>query len=406
MLSSNFSKTDKSKNLFTKKFLCRGCNSKNNDEILSFGNKPIVHHLKNTPLQPDILYDFTLIYCFNCNLLQIKNPIDSNLLYKNYHTFSGWKNQNHCNNLIYVLEKLFNPDSQSSILEIGSNDGSFIKLLNSKGYHNIVGYEPTKDAFEQAKNNNIILINEFFNSKNLDYLDNKKFDIVITRHVLEHIVDIEDFLNSTYCVLNDDGILLIEVPDSLMNFEYLDYALWEEHVNYFTINSIKNILKNYNFHIIHYEVTLYSGRSMIIFCKKTPNNFKNYFNNDDINIIEKYKNSFPILKERINSDLANEKNLYVYGCGNRSSNFVNFFELNNIINFIDDQKEKQGLFVPGSNAEILSPENKNFNGLYLIGVNTENENKVISKLKNFNSSYYSILPPSRLLPNYWIDLLN
>ena len=112
------------------------------------------------------------------------------------------------------------------------------------------------------------------------------------------------------------------------------------------------------------------------------------------------------MKERINSDLANEKNLYLYGCGNRSSNFVNFFELNNIINFIDDQKEKQGLFVPGSNAEILSPENKNFNGLYLIGVNTENENKVISKLKNFNSSYYSILPPSRLLPNYWIDLLN
>ena len=384
---------------------CRGCNSSNINDLLSFGEKPIVHHLKKNSNNDDILYDFSLLFCNDCGLVQIKKPINPDILYKNYYTFSSWKDQSHCNNLISTLQKISNINFGSEILEIGSNDGSFITLLNSHGYKKTIGYEPTIDCFLEAEKNNITLINDFFSSETLFKLNNKKFDFIITRHVLEHIIDIKDFLQCVNIVLKDDGILIIEVPDSLMNFHYLDYALWEEHVNYFTLNSIRNILNNYDFHIIHFDLTLYSGRSMILYCKKRNN--KNKYNNfTDSFVVENYKNNFLVLKERLNNNLCDIKNLYIYGCGNRSCNFVNFFELTNVLFFVDDQIEKQNLFVPGCNIEIINYNDVKFSGFYLLGVNSENENKILEKIKSNNSGFFSILPPSRLLPNFWLDLIN
>ena len=49
----------------------------------------------------------------------------------------------------------------------------------------------------------------------------------------------------------------------------LDYSLWEEHINYFTLNTLKTLLKKHSFEIIHYETTLYSGKALTVFCKKT-----------------------------------------------------------------------------------------------------------------------------------------
>ncbi|EMN97180.1 hypothetical protein LEP1GSC110_0051 [Leptospira interrogans serovar Medanensis str. UT053] len=51
----------------------------------------------------------------------------------------------------------------------------------------------------------------------------------------------EDFISGINYVLKDDGALVVEIPDSDWNLEYLDYTLWEEHVNYFTIESLINL---------------------------------------------------------------------------------------------------------------------------------------------------------------------
>ena len=66
-----------------------------------------------------------------------------------------------------------------------------------------------------------------------------QFDFVITRQVLEHIRDLHDFLKGIDYILNKNGILVIEVPDHTMNYELFDYSFWEEHINYFTFNTLK-----------------------------------------------------------------------------------------------------------------------------------------------------------------------
>ena len=69
---------------------------------------------------------------------------------------------------------------------------------------------------------------------------------------------------------------------------------------------------------------------------------------------------------------------------------------------IDDDPRKQGKFLPGSNIEIVSRKDgfSRLNGqsLILLGVNKENEEKLIGELSSCSSlTFKSILPPSEHL---------
>ncbi|EMN97181.1 hypothetical protein LEP1GSC110_0053 [Leptospira interrogans serovar Medanensis str. UT053] len=75
--------------------------------------------------------------------------------------------------------------------------------------------------------------------------------------------------------------------------------------------------------------------------------------------------------------------------------------------FIDDQTEKQNLYVPGSRLQIISSDKLSEKiDHVLLGVNTENENRVLTKRLNKGITYNSILPPSRLLPEFWEEMIN
>ena len=54
--------------------------------------------------------------------------IPANILYENYFTASGWKNNSHISSLIEVIENISSIRKSSNILDVGCNDGSFFEL--------------------------------------------------------------------------------------------------------------------------------------------------------------------------------------------------------------------------------------------------------------------------------------
>ncbi|WP_244894524.1 class I SAM-dependent methyltransferase [Leptospira alexanderi] len=219
---------------------------------------------------------------------------------------------------------------------------------------------------------------------------------------------LEDFMQAIHLSLKENGGLIIEIPDSQWNLDYLDYSLWEEHVNYFTIELLRNLLALNGFQIIHSETTLFSGKALIVYCEKSTRNTTGVKNSHNDKIIN-YGKIYPKFKSSLQKYLDSYKNVAVYGCGARSCNFVNFLGIKDHIKFfIDDQKEKQNAFVPGCGLEILNSENIFDKAKHiLLGVNTENEFKVLKKksLMNSTMSYHSILPPSKLLPDFWKEMI-
>jgi Methylase involved in ubiquinone/menaquinone biosynthesis len=238
--------------------LCRLCNFRETKTAIDFGYQPIVHNLLSKPSENVERFQFKLMHCPNCDFLYLNNPISRNILYKDYFTVSSWKNQPHVSRLIDLMKHLANLNDKTSVLDVGCNDGSFLKLLFEKGVKNVKGIEPADDAYNIAIKNDFKVEQGFFgaSNKNIVYEENK-YDLLITRHVLEHIIDLDDFLSGINIVLKNSGTLVIEIPDTSMNLQYFDYALWEEHVNYFTLSSLKELLSKFDLEIFHYEITYF-----------------------------------------------------------------------------------------------------------------------------------------------------
>ncbi len=393
-------------------FKCNICSHNKIKYSIDFGKQPIVHHLLKNLNKKYPKFEFKIVSCKKCSHLQLEKPFDEKILYENYITFSSWKNNQHIDLLIKKMISLFNLNSNSKIFEIGCNDGHMLKIMKRNGFKYLEGIEPTKDSFKLAKKQINEVHNDFFSSKFVAKKKLKNFDLVYSRQVFEHLNNLNDKLKGVHKMLKNKGKLLIEVPMHDMYLENLDYTFWEEHINYFTKKSLYYLLQKNKFRIFHHETTLFSGKAIIIFAEKVNTRIKTNQNFDEEHRkIKNYINNFKNFKKNLNNFLKNFKvKPIIYGCGARTSNLVNFTEIGNKIDFfVDDNKAKQNKYIPLCNLKIEKFEkNKIKNKAILIGVNSENENKIIEKVKSLTKTknIFSILPPSRLLPDFWKKMVD
>ena len=81
----------------------------------------------------------------------------------------------------------------------------------------------------------------------------KKVDCIFHSDVLEHIDTPINFLKEQYEGLNNEGILIISVPDCTESIKIGDVSMaLHQHINYFTINSLKNIVERAGFEVLEY----------------------------------------------------------------------------------------------------------------------------------------------------------
>ena len=191
--------------------------------------------------------DKEVYQCCNCALYFIEPPTDEEiyLLYKNeYH--------NNIKNKLFEIAKSkmryarslsqfnFIKDyidiNNKKICEIGAFDGLLLNIFKNNGC-NVFGYELNDNARVYAKSKyNIDLKANFLES-------NEKYDIIILSHVIEHFKNPKDILLKIKSMLNNDGYIYIEVPNSPMpnqcSYEMLMRYLNTEHTVNFNMDNMK-----------------------------------------------------------------------------------------------------------------------------------------------------------------------
>lgn len=107
------------------------------------------------------------------------------------------------------------PNKKSTILELGSGPGYFLKYLLDNGYENIFGVDTSPQQLEVASQ---LGINSVSHSDIFDFLksSNNKYDFICSFHVLEHLFkdEIIELIEMINLRLNKGGMILIEVPNS------------------------------------------------------------------------------------------------------------------------------------------------------------------------------------------------
>lgn len=204
--------------------------------------------------------------CQKCLAYFIETPSDEEmyLLYKNeYH--SGIKNKifefakskmryARCLNQFNFIKDSINCDNKK-ICEIGAFDGLLLNIFKNNNCE-VCGYEANDNAREYAKRKyNINLKTDFLE-------DNQKYDIIILSHVIEHFKYPKEILLKIKSMLNDNGFIYIEVPNSPMpnqcSYQMLIKYLTTTHTVNFDIRNLMALIKNCNLKIVKYQYNDYN----------------------------------------------------------------------------------------------------------------------------------------------------
>lgn len=213
-------------------------------------------------VQKNYINGYGIYLCNSCQILQTKvhneqikrTNIDKyNKLYiKNYLEIRKPQLIKDFKISIHEIEKL---KHGGNILDVGCGTGIFLETLvnNSRYKWEIKGIDINNNSVSKASLG--IRKNILKKSINHTNFKNSYFDVITCYDVLEHSSDINKSLIEIRRVLKNDGILLIQVPNSKSLMCFLTKNDWDwwcvpDHVFHFTKNSITRLLEDKGFHII------------------------------------------------------------------------------------------------------------------------------------------------------------
>jgi len=382
--------------------MCRACGSQNVEQFLDLKEQPFANALIEKNSSQEKKYPLSLSYCKDCSLVQLDYTADPKELFSNYFwvTSTSSTAKEYAKTFFENARKHMN-DDQRYVLEIASNDGTFLKEFQKNGYE-VLGVDPAQNIAKIANENGIPTKVDFFDKAVAqDIISEKGYpSIVYARNVLPHVANLTGFVEGLETCCSEDNLLVIEVHYSGKILDELHYdSIYHEHLYYFTLSSVIKILEKYDLHAFDVSLSPISGGSVVIYLSKTKKEptkyFKTLFEEEvkkGYNTIEKWKKfagTVMLHKEKLNAILEDRKNngkkIIAYGASARSSTLLNYCGIDNriISKVIDQNKLKQGKLTPGSHLYIVSAEEglaENPDVILLLAWNFKDE--IIDLLKN------------------------
>jgi len=156
------------------------------------------------------------------------------------------------NKAIYEWCKPYIKDKKTKVLEIGAGYGHTLAYIKQQSNCYVEGVEPSKEGTYNAIHSyGIKTFNGFLENYNTD----AKFDIIILSHVFEHFYDPMKALSIIRNLIQENGILFIEVPNVLKPNSRKHKLGWfsKEHISYFSKDKLNFMLSSNGFEMIRSE---------------------------------------------------------------------------------------------------------------------------------------------------------
>ena len=389
---------------------CRSCKSKKLEKAFELGKQSLTGVFPDYKKQVVTKGHLSLVLCKNCSLLQLGHSFDANEMYGENYGYMSSLNKSmfeHLKNKVPKLKKLINLQSQDVIIDIGSNDGTFLSFFEKK--YKLIGVDPTIKKFHSFYRKDIIKIPEFFSSDIWDtylskILKNKKAKLITSISMFYDLPDPIKFVQDVYDSLDKDGIWHLEqsyMPAMIRNFSY--DTICHEHVEYYSLKSIKFILDKVGFKIIDIEFNDINGGSFALTVAKRDSNYKEntktvqwLLEKEEIlkyNEVSTHRNFYKQCvkqKQLLINLLKNlkdmKKKVLGYGASTKGNVILQFCNIDErLIPYIGEvNKFKYNKYTPGSNIKIISEnELKNMKPDYMLVLPWHFKNFIIKKEKQF-----------------------
>ena len=345
--------------------------------FLNLGEQPLAnYYLKKGQIKKKEK-KYKLIVCFDLitKLVSIKKTFPSKMMFNDKYPYRSSMSKTMKKSFKTLSNKIKKEFKPNKILEIGSNDGSFIKNFNKD---KTIGIEPCANVEKITKKMKFNTIADYWGI-NLAKKILKKFnkvDLIYSANTISHIKNLDDVFKSINLILSDNGVFIIEDPSLLECLKRNTYdQFYNEHIYVFSYIAIENILRKYSLEIFRVENLDIHGGSNRYFIKKKISNRKieksvkdqkkreiRYGLNKKTTYIQFSKRVIKSKKKLIsifNQYKSKNKKIIGYGATAKSTTILNYCKINSstIDYFLDTTKDKQNKYTPGTKIII-----KKYNG--------------------------------------------
>ena len=174
--------------------------NKSINPFMSFGKMPIANgFIEKNNFEKEFFFEMEVGFNEEISLFQLNDhPKPEKMFNENYPFFTGSSEymKKHFKNYANFVKKNY-LSTNSKIIEIGSNDGTFLSNFD-ENINNTIGFEPSKNVADIANKKRIPTLNCFFNKENTNQIKNflGKTDLICASNVICHIPDLNNLIET------------------------------------------------------------------------------------------------------------------------------------------------------------------------------------------------------------------
>jgi hypothetical protein len=354
---------------------CRICEGNRLANFFDLGSQPLANgFLKESELnQAEVFYPLRVLFCEDCNLVQLGEAVNPEILFLNYVYFSsGMPASKHFRDYAEDIAKRFVGNPEDLLVEIGSNDGHFLSVIKET-HGKILGVDPAKNLAKLANQKGISTIPDFFSEKIAKGIFRERggAKVIVGNNVVAHIFDYHDLLKAITALLADDGVFVFEAPYLVDMFENLSFdTIYHEHLSYLAIKPLVYLFDKYDLEIFDVEIHPIQGNSIRVFSarkgqRKIEDSVDKLLAREKelkLDRLESYRSlaaRFSDLKKEVMDLLGliktSGKKIAGYGAPAKGNTLLNFFGIGpDILDYATEElPSKIGLFTPGMHIPVV-----------------------------------------------------
>jgi hypothetical protein len=239
--------------------------------FLSLGSTPLANSFlrSSDEFADEQCFPLDVYFCHSCSLVQLLDVVDPEVLFRDYIYVSGTSDAvvSHNREYAQTVVELQGLKSEDLVVEVASNDGSLLQCFKPYGIR-LLGIEPATNIAEMAYSKGIETINEFFNSATAGKVRASygPARVVIGNNVLAHVDEVKDFLFGCKELLDDSGLVVVEVPYLRTLIDGMEYdTVYHEHLSYFSVTSLLKLCEMVGLSIVRIDQMSIHGGSLRVY---------------------------------------------------------------------------------------------------------------------------------------------
>lgn len=351
-------------------------------------NPPIVFSLKPIPVAGDYVsqenakkiqetYPLDVALCAKCGGVFLLDVVNPEILYKNFKYVSSSSPDlaEHFKGYAEYVLKHFPVPQGSLIVDVGSNDGLFLRGFQKRGLK-VLGVDPAREIARRATEAGIETIGKYYDINLAREIREQcgRAKIITANNVMANVDDMVEFIQSIRALLADDGVFVFETGYLLKTVQNMVFDnIYHEHLSYFSVKPLDIFFKNNGMALIDISCVPTKGGSLrgvvqaqggtrkrlpsvdkmireeVEFGIDRPEAFKNLQKR-----IDKQRGLLLTLLDTLKKE---GKTVCGYGASHSVTTFLHYLELGDKVEFLfDDDEAKQNMFSAGHHIPILSSQ--------------------------------------------------